>query len=280
MKLLVLLFTLIASTVSAQPLSVFVSILPQQYLLERIGGEQLAIQVLVKPGYSPATYEPLPAQLQALNQSAVYFSVGHLGFEQAWVKKIKALNPDLQVINTDMDISLARMQAQATHHDDHAHLYDPHVWLDPMFAIAMAKQMTTVLSDLDPKNQSLYQQGLAALSKDLQQLHQELKQLFSGLENRRFMVFHPAWGYFAQRYQLEQIALAPIGKTPGPQSLMKVIDIAKQQNIKVIFVQKQFSQHMAKTVAKSIDGTVIAVDPLASSYIDNLKAVAALFVAQ
>lgn len=262
---------------NAAPLKVFVSILPQQYLLEQIGGEQIEAHVMVTSGYAPATYDPLPQQLQTLSSTNLYFAVGHLGFELAWLDKIRALNPQLKVILADDDIDLVKIETKAQHHADHAHLYDPHIWLDPQLALNMAALMRDQLSQAMPEYQAFYAQNYQSLAERLNALDVQLQTELKPLKNRRFMVFHPAWGYFARRYGLEQIALSPIGKTPSPQDLIEMIDTAKRYEIKRIFVQKQFSQHMAKTVAQSIDGKVIAADPLTYNYIDNLKTIAHLF---
>jgi len=271
---------LLCNSLSAKPLDVFVSILPQQYLLEQIAGEHIQIHLLVKTGYAPATYDPLPQQLQTLGQANLYFAIGHLGFELAWLDKIQALNPQLKIIKTDQGIIQTPQKRAATEHDAHQHHYDPHIWLDPQIALKIAAIMRDQLQQQDPAHQSQYDQGYQQLAKQLQSLDKQLQNRLAKLKNRRFMVFHPAWGYFAKRYGLEQIALAPIGKTPAPKTLIKLIKQAQDQKIKLILVQKQFSQHLAKTVAKSINGQVIAIDPLAFDYIQNLKQMANYFPAE
>lgn len=279
MRILGFYILLLTNSVWAKPLDIFVSILPQQYLLEQIAGEHINIHLIVKSGYSPATYDPLPQQLQTLGQASLYFAIGHLGFELAWLDKIQNLNPQLKIIKTDQTI-IQQYTTKPDQHADHIHLYDPHIWLDPLIALNIAEIMREQLSLHDPAHKTEYEQGYQKLAKKLQNLDQQLQTQLAKLKNRRFMTFHPAWGYFAKRYQLEQIALAPIGKTPTPQTLIRVIKQAQTQQIKIILVQKQFSQHMAKTVAHSINGKVIPIDPLAFDYIENLKQIANHFLAE
>jgi len=260
--------------VQSQPLSIFVSILPQQTWLQHIGGEHVNVQVMVKQGYSPNTYEPLPHQMKALQQSQLYFSIGHLGFEQNWLHKIAQLNPNLKIIQTDAGLNLKTNSPETDVNHTHRHAQDPHSWLNPLFAQHMILIMRDQLSQTDPQHQSDYHRQHAQLASQLQDLHEQIDNVLKPLTQRRFMVFHPAWGYFADAYQLEQLSITPNGKGIGPKALMQVITQAKQANIKTILIQQQFSQHLANTVAKAIHGEVISVDPLAADYIANLQHVA------
>jgi len=151
---------------------------------------------------------------------------------------------------------------------------DPHVWTDPRNVVTMAATIRDTLSDLDPAGSEGYRRRFEAFRESLLELDAEIEALLSDLGNRRFMVYHPSWGYFADRYRLKQLPIELEGKAPGPASLARVIDTAREAEVRVIFVQPQFSERSARRVAEAIDGEVLAVDPLAEDYAANLRRVA------
>ena len=275
----------------AAPLPVFVSILPQKYFVERIGGDQVKVAVLVGPGRSPATYEPTPKQMAELSQARLYFSIG-VPFEAVWMKRLAANNPRMKVIDSRRGIQLLPM-ASHHHHDDEKHpagdphpahdhgmgLPDPHVWTSPARVRIMAESILEALIAAAPDHQAEFRANYQKFVADLDALEQEIRERLAKLTQRRFLVFHPSWGYFAHDFGLEQIAIESSGKEPGAKALAALIEQAKRDNIRVIFVQQQFSRTAAATVAAAIGGRVVAVDPLAENYFDNLRAVATAFVA-
>jgi len=161
----------------------------------------------------------------------------------------------------------------ADHHggEDAAPAGDPHVWTSPVLAAQIAAAIRDMLVRLDPAHAETYDRGYLDLARELEALDRDLDALLKDLPERKFMVFHPAWGYFAQRYGLEQVPIEYEGKEPGPRSLATLTDQAKRAGIKVIFVQPQFSSRSAEQVARAIGGRVVTVDPLASDYTENLR---------
>lgn len=273
-------------TISAETLTVFVSILPQKTMVERIAGPDARVLVMVRPGRSPATYEPTPRQMQALTEASLYFRVG-VAFEEAWIERIQEIHPGLRMIDTRQGITLRPLEDKqvslkletGTHGQTgqgHAHplgRLDPHFWLDPNLVKIQARTMFEALAQERPQNRETYQKHLEQLLLELSQLDGELRAMLSGLTDRRFLVFHPSWGYFAAAYDLEQIAIEQGGKEPGPRSLARLIEYCQAQDLRTILVQKQFSDRSARAVARAVQGRVLAVDPLAADYFANLKQV-------
>jgi zinc transport system substrate-binding protein len=111
----------------------------------------------------------------------------------------------------------------------------------------------------------------------IDQLDRQLKTMFENKNGFRFMVFHPAWGYFARAYGLEQMPIEIEGKNPKPAELQALITHARQNHIKVVFVQPQFSTKSASLVAKEIGGEVVFANPLAEDWLGNLRIVADKF---
>lgn len=268
-----------------KPLRVFVSVLPMKYLVERVGGAHVNTQSMVGPGQSPHTYEPTPRQMVELSRAQIYYRVG-VNFEQIWMKRIAGLNPNLRVVDLRDGIRLRHLE---DHHDEGKHIVaghaegtydatlDPHIWTSPLLARAMAKHICATLVEIDPDHAPDYRAGYASLAADLTALDTQLRTRLAGIKHPKFLVFHPSWGYFADTYGLQQLAIEASGKEPGPRTLATIIALAKQENIHVIFVQQQFSRTTANTVARAIDGKVVAVDPLAENYIDNLRKAADAF---
>ncbi|HEY8345502.1 MAG TPA: zinc ABC transporter substrate-binding protein [Bacillota bacterium] len=274
--------------VEQESIPVFVSILPQKYFVERIGGQAVQVSVMVGPGQSPATYEPLPKQMSELTRAALYFSIG-VPFEDAWLKKFTAAAPNMKVINTRAGITLRKMDRYSSnlaptskeqqgkrreHHHHHDRGLDPHIWLDPMLVKKQAKTIYQALVELRPEKEVYFSNNLQKFLTDLDAVHLEIKEAFSGLTNKKLLVFHPAWGYFCDRYGLTQVPIEMEGKEPGPRELGEIIEFAKEEGIKVVFVQAQFSSKQAETVAKAVNGKVVLIDPLAEDYLNNLKSIA------
>ena len=261
-------------------LRVFVSILPQAYFVERIGGEKVHVSVMVGPGHSPATYEPMPKQMADLSLARLYFRIG-VPFENVWMERISKANPDMKVIDTRRGVVLMSMKEHdhAGHRADRRDkgLKDPHIWLSLRLTKTVAQNICEGLVFEDPLNQSFYQDNLRAFCRDLDRLDVEIATIVQRATVRKFMVFHPAWGYFAHDYGLEEIPIEAEGKGPTAKGLAAVIEEAKQAGIKVIFVQKQFSERSAETVANAIGGRVIQIDPLARDYLNNMRKIAQIF---
>jgi len=286
MKLFVFLFLLCSIQLSwAKPLQVFVSVLPQKHFVEQVGGEYVHVSVMVQPGHSPATYEPSLKQMTKLSQADAYIRIG-VPFENIWMPRLQKNNPQLRLVDARQGIELLKLaehKHEGAHHYHHHHAHeeetlDPHVWLDPLLVVQMTQQIQQVLSELAPQQAAIFAQNAQKFILALRQLDRELHQQLKSVQGQRFLVFHPSWGYFAKNYGLQQIAIEKKGKSPGAKRLQSIIEQAKAADIRVIFVQQQFSQRDAKTVANAINGEVIAVDPLAENYVQNLRDVAQVFV--
>ncbi len=266
-----------AAPASDKPLTVAVSIPPQAYLLKRVGGDLVQPLVMLPPGRSPATYEPTPRQLAALDQTQVYFLIG-VPFEKVLVPKLKSTYPKLRLVDTRRGI---RLLALPEHHHDHeeggdhkGHHHhggpDPHVWMSPVLAQTIAANMVRILVQIDPAHASQYRTNLEALKVRLQSLDRRIAKMLAPFHGQNILVFHPAYGYFCHTYHLRQVAVESGGKEPGPKQLAHIIEEAKEEKARVIFVQPQFSQASARAIAQAIGGSVVEMDPLARDYEKNL----------
>jgi zinc transport system substrate-binding protein len=278
--LIILVSIMISTTANTKQLpTVFVSILPQKYFVQRIAEDYVDIQVMVLPGQSPATYEPTPRQMVKLSKADLYFSID-VPFEKKWLSKIKRLYPDLTIIQTDQGIKKRLMPSHNHHQMDTHHTPDPHIWLSPILAILQARHIFTALTNHYPKNRTYFADHYHQLITQIVALDTELLDILSRPEQKSFMVFHPSWGYFADAYGWHQIPIEIEGKDVKPSQLAYLIDTAKKKNINVIFAQPQFSTKSANLISKSINGKLIMIDPLSLNWAENLKIVARKMVNQ
>jgi len=258
---------------------VFVSITPQKYFAQHIGGEHIAVHVMVGAGQNPVTYEPSMKQMAALRSAVLYHRAG-IAFENAWMSRIVAANPAIRIVDARDAIellpmaSIAEVFGQGSAQHGSGGVMDPHFWTDPMRVKAVCRQLMVQLISLDPAHRGDYEKNFHRFASQLDILHAEIKVLLADKQGASFMVFHPAWGYFAHAYGLRQVPIEIRGRDPGAKTLAAVIDYARKQHIQAVIVQKQFSTRAAAVVAKAIHAEVISVDPMQEDYLQSMRTVA------
>ncbi len=265
---------------SPDRVKIFVSVPPQAYFVERIGGERVNVTVLLAPGANPATFSPSPQQMAELARADLFFRTG-VPFENVLLPKIASAMPGLRVVDTRQGIELRHLD-EHDHHDGSPgdrdrHLpgeLDPHVWMSPTLVKEQARTIRDALTRIDPSGKDAYETGFNAFSKDLDRLHERLTKLLAPLTGREFFVYHPAFGYFAETYGLKQVPVEFEGKEPSPRHIADLVRRAREQGVRVIFVQPQFSPKAAQAIARAIGGAVVPLDPLAKDYIANMEAIA------
>ncbi len=269
-----------AMTSGQSRIGVFVSILPQAYFAERIAGERVRVEVMVKPGQDPHTFEPTPQQMARLAEAEAFFRIG-VEFENTLMPRIESTMKELVVVDCREGIRLRRIESEehdtgelAGEQKGEHEGSDPHVWLSVRNAIRIAATMHQALVRLDPEGREFYDTGYGELVEELKALDRRISGILAPVKGRAFFVFHPSFGYFADDYGLEQIAVETGGAEPSARQLTRLIEQARRSGVRVIFVQPQFSQKSAETIAAEIGGAVVPIDPLARDYIDNLEKMA------
>lgn len=275
MKKITLLF-LVSTTYIFSNINAIVSILPQQTFVKAIGGEKVNLSLMVQPGNSPHTYEPKPSQMIDIAKAHLYFAID-VEFEHVWLPRFQNLNPKMQIIDLADNITKMQMQEKHEeekdeHHSEHEHEgEDPHIWTAPENVKIIARNIYNALKKEDPKNTDYYKRNLDIFLASIDETDRQIIHFLSSLEDtRRFMVFHPSWGYFAKAYNLEQIAVEVEGKEPKPKELIHLLQEAKEEKVKAIFTQPEFSDTVAKVIAKELQIPVVKVSPLASNWSENL----------
>jgi zinc transport system substrate-binding protein len=270
---------------ASNKIQVIASIEPLAWFAERIGGDRVAVSVMVPSGGNPHTYEPTPRQMADVSNAALFVKAGSgVEFELDWMQRLVDLNKKMVICNASEGVTLLPMsqteqdehEESAGEHHEHGN-FDPHFWLSPANARLIAKNVERSLAAVDPAGKEYYSANAIALDKELQALDGEIRKQLSGVKSRRFLVFHPAWGYFAHEYGLEQIAAEEEGKTLTPRQMERVIEQARSAGIRVVFVAPQFSSAQADAIAGDIGGHTVTVDPLARDYTGNLRKAATAF---
>ncbi len=175
------------------------------------------------------------------------------------------------------DHAVQERKGEGAFHDGHGEGLDPHIWLSPRLVKIQAKSILSALLSADPGASDFYEKNYTQFMKEIDTLDQEIRHQMKGKEGFRFMVFHPSWGYFADEYGLEQVPIEVEGKNPKPAQLKQLIQDARKDDIRVIFVQPQFSSKSAKIVAREIRGEVVYADPMAENWMENMKHIAKKF---
>ena len=260
---------LLASELGAKPV-VIASIAPVEYLAKAVGGDKIEVQSLAKGDVH--SYEPKPNDMKAVAKARIFIAAG-LEFEEAWIPRFKASAKNLVVVKSDAKIAkLKEERGEQTEHDEkHEAHADPHVWLNPMLAITMARNISDALIDMDKANKDFYLENFQKLMNDLLAFDESAKESLAGLKNRKFVVYHPAWGYFAAHYDLEQISIERSGKEPKIDEMASTLKMIKDENIKVIFADPNRSQKSAQILASQTGAKVELLDPLGYNLLENLK---------
>jgi len=259
--LLILLFT----AVTFAKVNVIVSIVPQKLFVNKIGGDKVDITLMVENGASPHTYTPKPSQMKKLSKAKLYFSIG-VEFEKIWLSKFINQNRDMIIVDSSLDINKTTL-----HHHNEDEL-DPHVWVDPLNVKVIAQNIYEALVKIDKTNKSYYRKNLEKFLKEIDEVDKNIKSILKNTpKGTTFMVFHPAWGYFAKRYGLKQLSVEVEGKSPKMKALVKIIEKAKREKVQAIFTQPEFSDKASQVISKELHIKVVKTSPLAKNWSENLQ---------
>lgn len=242
---------------------IVVSIPPQRYFVERLAPGRFNVEVLIPATANPHTFEPTISQLKTLAKSELYLTIGHpdAAFEASIIQRVTDTKPTFKIINTTEGI---------TDFDDE----DLHLWSSPRHVLVIIGNIKKAFIASDPQNTAFYETNYQKFVQDLQKLDSSFQELFKDSAGRKFLVFHPAWSYFAKDYNLSQIAIEEHGKEPGVGHAAHVINVSRMRGLKVLFIQPQTSRQSAEVVAKEINATIKVIDPMQENWMENIKSVA------
>jgi zinc transport system substrate-binding protein len=255
-------------------LSVAVSILPQKTFLEAIGGEKISVELMVLPGNSPHNYDPKPSQMKNIAKASLYFAIG-VEFENIWLSKFSNLNKSMKII--DLTKNIEKIAISSHHHKDKQPkdlAKDPHIWTSPKNVKIIATNIYEALAKADSINEPYYKKNYDLFLNSIESTNNKLKSILAKFSGKKFMVFHPSWGYFARDYNLVQMPVELDGKRPKPRELIELIKKARAEKVTAIFTQPEFSDATAKVMANELSIGVIKVSPLNPNWSKNLLNIA------
>lgn len=244
---------------------VAVTIVPQKTFVEAVCGDLVEVVVMVPPGNSPSNYEPIPSEMGQFSEAEVYFAIG-VPTEEANILPITEEFKNMKVVKLQEEILKEYPEREFSSGER-----DPHIWLSPKRVKGMVSVIAREMMEIDPANEDQYQNNAQNYISKLETLDQQIKDVVNNMESKKIIVFHPAFGYLADDYGIQMYALEQNGKEATPQRLMEMIDLAKEEDIKVIFYQAEVSSRQAQAFAEEIGGKTEQLSPLSPNYIENLK---------
>lgn len=260
-----------------------VSLMPHKFFVNAIAGDDFRVNVLLPAGANHHTYEPTTKQLIELENSKILLINGFLPFEEEFIEQSDKRMSRLKIIRTTTGIDL--LQESACESESHSHVHDhnqadPHTWLSLVNAKTEAKNILDALIELNPDGTVKYISNFNQLIKQIDSLHFGFINRLKEASVKSFMIFHPALGYLARDYGLEQYAIEKSGKNPTPFELKKMIDIAQTQNIGIIFIQKEFDAENAKIISQETGARIVIIDPMNENWLDNLNGILSELLSQ
>ena len=261
---------------TTERIRVAVSVPPQGDFVERIGGDRVQVDVMIPPGYSHVDYPLTPRQIVALSRARLYVAVGHpaFEFEQIQLRPFLKSLPGLQVVDMSVGMPLLAGEGEGEDEDGHGHAAgDPHVWVAPGTVAVAARNIAAALERIDPAHAAEYRANLSRFETDITALDREIRAELGPFRGSRFMVYHPTWGYFADEYGLRQVAIEGEGKEPSARRLISLIDEARRDGVKVVFVQRGYPRKSAQVIADAVGGHVVIADPQERDWLGNLRRV-------
>jgi len=253
---------------------IFVSISPVKYITDNIVGEKYQVKVLVPENFNPHLFEPRPNDMRELSKAKYYFSIGDT-FDHVWLEKLRSVNKMVKIVYIDKNITKQRLE---NHHHEKKHeedgdnnFYDPHIWLSPSNVKIMAKNILDFMAEADKDNLPLYESNYQKLVKSMDELVINFKKTFDRCESKNILVFHPSWGYFARDFGLKQFAIESEGIEPSMSHIREIVDFARKEDVKFLFVQPQIDSRITNTLAKQLNIEIIKVNPLSYNFIGELE---------
>jgi zinc transport system substrate-binding protein len=250
-----------------------VTIEPQRYFASQLVDTFFTVETMVPPGTSPETYDPSPSQMAGLALAKAYFRIGYIGFEQAWMDKLKANQPNVKFFDNSKGISLIKTDDHA--HEGHHHgNVDPHIWSSPREAPAIVKNMYDALVEIDPGHEAIYTENRRKLTEKITETDEKIADILKSSSQKAFIIYHPALAYFARDYGLNQYCIENDGKEPSPEQLKRLVESVKNLQIKTIFVQQEFDRKNAEAIAQETGCKLVVINPLSYDWNEEMIRIA------
>ncbi|GAB6091479.1 metal ABC transporter solute-binding protein, Zn/Mn family [Spirochaeta dissipatitropha] len=272
----VLLFVpaLIFSAGTAEPqrgeiIQAHASIAPQADIIQRIGGDYIEVELLIKPGQDAHTWDPSPREIERLGRSEVLFVTG-LEFEFPITRTLERSGSSVRIVSLTENIQLRQIER---HYSDpsvpHSHDNeegDPHIWLGIDEVRIQTDTIVRELSRLRPEHENYFRQNQADFLLLVDSLEEELTELLADMRGRSVLVYHPAFGYFMDHFGITQIGIEAGGREPSPRQLQMTIEIALAAGVELILTQPEYNDTASRAIARAIGARKAEVTDLGSDW--------------
>jgi zinc transport system substrate-binding protein len=241
--------------------SVVTAFYPLQFASERIGGPDVTVTDLTKPGAEPHDIELTARQVAQISDAGL---VVHLrGFQPAVDEAVRQEAAG-RAFDAASVVPLLPLAGKGDEHAETAGGMDPHVWLDPVRFATIADRLGERLAQADPAHAAGYIARSRALHADLDALNEEYARRLRTCVRRELVTSHSAFGYLAQRYGLSQVGVTGISpeSEPSPRRLADVAREARATGTTTIFFETLVSPKVAETVAREVGAGTAVLDPL------------------
>lgn len=242
-------------------LNVYTSFNAMYRITQEIAGDKANVGCIMPSGSEPHEWEPSAADIVKLEKSDLFiYSSDEM---ETWVADVtdSLSNSKLSIIETAENIE--KIENEHGSSDSHSHTGDPHVWLNPMNALAQAQKITDALCNADRTNTDYYKQNLHTFTDKINTLNNEYISVLDTAKTKSIIVSHEAYGYLCSAYGLQQIGIEGVNaeNEPSPAKLAEIVDFAKHNNIKYIFAENNENTKLADAVAKEINGKTLILNP-------------------
>lgn len=262
---------------SAKEKTISVTILPEKYFVESIAGDLVKVNLMIPPGASHSSYEPTAKQMNLLTQSEAYFKIGYLDFEQAWLPRFIGINSTMKIFDLSKGVTTLQGSCEHDHGENESASgkeelgIDPHIWMSARNVKIIATNILNSLISLYPEDSLVFSANYQKFLSEVNGIDSLYTMNAKKLEGLSFIIYHPALAYLANDYGMEQIVLEFDGKEPPPAHIREIIDLAREKNIHIIFVQKQLSIDNSRSLASEINAEIIQIDPLDVNWSEQMK---------
>jgi len=265
------------SGTNGDKVKIYTTIFPLYDFAKHIGGEYVEVKSILPPGAEAHDFEPSMKDMVELNNSRVFVYNG-AGFE-TWINKVvENLDPEKTIIvdaSEGIPLKKEELEHDHAHEEDHDHGdYDPHIWLNPMLAKEQALNIQKALVKADPVHEEEYKKNYASLAKQLDELDQEFKEVVDKARKKQFVTSHQSFGYFADRYGLEQIAVTGLSPSaePGQKELQAIIEVVKKNHLHYIAFGDLVESKVAETVLRETGAEAVRLHTLENVTKEELQA--------
>lgn len=252
--------------------TVVVTVAPQAAFVREVAGDKVNIVTVLPPGANHETYSPPPQDMAQISSASLYLALGLPPERANILPKAAEMNRNMKVVDVQAEVAGSYAPRFFAPDDQ-----DPHIWISPKRAVVMVRMTARELGVLDPANREIYDANAKRYIDQIEAVDRELQEMFKNKTDRTFIVYHPAFGYFADDYNLTMVALEEEGKEADPRRMREVIDMAREKGLKIIFYQEDIDGRQSRTFAEELGGRAEKVSPMATDYIDNLKRMARAF---